>query len=437
MQPIHTLLKSQKIALITTISLVGALIASCSTTPPQTTPTKQPLPPVIKPLPPKVVTKPTTPPVTTAPTQFYPTFSAWKADFVERSVAKGYNRADLQRLVDTAEYNEQVVSSDKNQAEFVKMPWEYVDGAVSKTRVQGGQRNYANQSDVLMRAENQTGVPASIVTAIWGMESSFGAGMGNSSLTSSLATLAYEGRRRAFAEEQLLALLQIVERGDLDWSQLKGSWAGGMGHTQFIPKTWLVEGVDGNGDGRKSPFTSADALSSTANYLGHAGWVRGLSPFYEVNLPSNFDYHTVSTKKTVADWQRMGVQLIENAPSNTLTELWLPAGKEGPALLLTKNFDAIKVYNNSANYALGVSLLARAINGQGGLQRDFPRYEQPLYSYQVTQLQQRLTSLGYDTKGADGILGNNTKLAFQRWQADNGQVPDGFISQNTASKLLQ
>lgn len=426
----------QTVSVTAVIGLGGALLASCTTQPTITKPTQ---PSVTKPTPTKVITPPPVvrPPVTTTPSQQYATFGSWKSDFVQRASAQGFNRADLQRLVDSADYNEQVVSLDKNQAEFAKMPWEYVDGAVSSARVSGGKRNYSAQNDLLMRIENQYGVPASIVTAIWGMESSYGAGTGNSSLTDSLATLAYDGRRRAFAEEQLLALLQLVERGDIDWSQLKGSWAGGMGHTQFIPKTWLVEGVDGNFDGHKNPFNSADALSSTASYLARSGWQRGLSPFYEVRLPTGFDYRNVGSKKSVSEWQQMGVQLLTSAPSDTLAELWLPAGKEGPALLLTKNFDAIKVYNNSSNYALGVSLLARAIVGQSGLQQDFPRYEKPLYTYQVTQLQQRLTSLGFDTKGADGVVGNNTKLAFQRWQSANGQVPDGFISQRSANALLQ
>lgn len=181
-------------------------------------------------------------------------------------------------------------------------------------------------------------------------------------------------------------------------------------------------------------------MSSTASYLASAGWQRGLPTFYEARLPNGLDYRNVSSKKTLGEWQSMGLQLINvvgSAPGNTPVELWLPAGKEGPALLLTQNFDAIKVYNNSANYALGVSLLARAIVNQPQLQRDFPRYEKPLSTYQVTQLQQRLTNMGYDTKGTDGVIGTNTKLAFQRWQADNGQAPDGFITQRSAASLVQ
>lgn len=416
---------------------LGALLASCTSTPPQPQTSNPNLPPV-KVVPPAVIYPPVQRPTPTTPTQPYQSFANWKNDFIQRAAAQGYNYNDLQRLIGNADYNERVVSLDKNQAEFAKMPWEYIDGVLASSRVAGGKRNYANQQAVLMRGESQYGVPASIVTAIWGMESSYGASMGNTPLVDSLTTLAYDGRRRGFAEEQLLALLQLVERGDLDWSQLKGSWAGGMGHTQFIPKTWLTEGVDGNGDGHRNPFNSADALNSTASYLAHAGWQRGLSPFYEVSLPSGFDYRTVGSKRSVGEWQQLGVNFVGNSmPSNTLAELWLPAGKEGPALLLTKNFDVVKVYNNSSNYALGVSLLAKAIVGQPGLQKDFPRYEQPLYTSQVSELQRRLTSQGFDTKGTDGVIGTNTKLAFQQWQLAHGQTPDGFISQRSAAELLR
>ena len=424
----------QKLALPVSLA---AFLAACSSAPIQTQPQKLPgtLPtaPVIITAPPKVTP---VPPVT-VPTNQYSSFYQWKSDFIERAVQKGYPRADVERLLSSANYSEQVVSLDKGQPEFAKMPWEYIDGAASSGRVSGGQRNFASQSALLERIENQYGVPASIVTAIWGMESSYGQGTGNSSLVNSLATLAYDGRRRSFAEDQLLALLSLLERGDIDWSQLRGSWAGGMGHTQFIPKTWLDEAVDGNGDGHRNPWHTADALASTASYLKNAGWQRGMGSYYEVRLPNGFDYRQVSSKKTMADWQNLGVQFITpNAPMDAMAELWLPAGKEGPAILLTKNFDAIKVYNNSSNYAMGVSLLAKAIIGQPGLQQSWPRYEQPLATYEVRQLQQRLTAMGYDTKGSDGVVGTNTKLAFQRWQADHNQIPDGFISKRSASGLI-
>lgn len=221
-----------------TLGIFAIVLASCTTMPTPQAPSKTTTTTVIVPKPPVAKPRPT-PPVQQPVKAVYHSFSDWKADFVNRATARGVNRYELERLLNTAEYNERVVASDRSQAEFAKMPWDYAESAVSSSRVSQGKRSYANQSDILLRAESQYGVPASIVTAIWGMESSYGQGTGNASLTSSLATLAYDGRRQAFAENQLLALLTMLQRGDLDWSQLKGSWAGGMGHTQFIPQTWI------------------------------------------------------------------------------------------------------------------------------------------------------------------------------------------------------
>ena len=371
------------------------------------------------------------------PRPSYRSFPDWKSDFSMRAIAAGNNAADVQRLLASTYLNQQVISLDSSQPEFSKMPWDYADSAVSSGRVSTGKRKFAEQRSYLSGLQAQYGVNAEIIAAIWGMESSFGAVTGNSYIPSSLASLAYDGRRQEFAETQLLSLIQLLQRGDVSWSQLDGSWAGGMGQTQFIPATWLQHGVDGDGNGHRNPWSTADALASTANYLSNSGWVRGLEPFYEVTLPASFDYSVANSKQSAARWASLGVDTIDdvNLDANTQMELWLPAGKDGPALLLSPNFDVIKVYNNSSSYALGVSLLGNAISGQSGLRRSWPRYERPLSTYQVTSLQQRLTSAGYDTKGADGILGTNTRKAFQRWQADNGQTPDGFITQRSASSL--
>ncbi|WP_201535802.1 lytic murein transglycosylase [Psychrobacter ciconiae] len=390
---------------------------------------------VQKPKPVVVAPKPVTP--TPQPKTHYSSFEDWKADFSRRAIASGQNPSDVQRLLASASLNQQVISLDSGQPEFSKMPWDYADSAASDGRVSTGRRKFSEQSTYLYGLQSRYGVNAEIIAAIWGMESSFGAVTGNSYLPSALASLAYDGRRREFAESQLLALMTLLQRGDVPWSQLDGSWAGGMGQTQFIPATWLKHGVDGDNNGHKNPWSTADALASTANYLSNSGWVRDLAPFYEVRLPAGFDYSTVGTKLPAARWAALGVDTIDDVflNANTQMELWLPAGKEGPALLLSPNFDVIKVYNNSSNYALGVSLLARAINNQAGLRQPWPRHERALSTSQVTQLQNRLTQAGYDTKGADGIIGTNTKKAFQRWQADNGQIPDGFISQRSAAAL--
>lgn len=366
-------------------------------------------------------------------------FAGWKNSFATRANQAGHSPADVQRLLDNAQLNNRIISLDRSQAEFSKMPWQYVDSAVSGSRVGTGRKKYANNQSLFNRIESRYGVDAQYVAAIWGMESSYGAVTGTSNLASSLGTLAFEGRRREFAENELLALLQLLSRGDVRWAHMKGSWAGGMGHTQFIPATWLKQGVDADGDGRHNPWAKADALSSTANYLRNSGWVHGLAPFYEVRLPQRFNYNLVGNKLSVAQWRSQGVSLFRTSgtDASTLLTLWLPAGKHGPALLTSQNFDAIKVYNNSSSYALGVSMLGKAIARQGGLNASWPRHEQPLSRTQVMNLQQFLTDKGYDTKGVDGVAGANTSKAFARWQAANGQDPDGFISQRSAGAIAR
>ncbi|OOR89005.1 lytic transglycosylase [Moraxella caviae] len=375
---------------------------------------------------------------TTSSAQFYASFDDWKSDFIRRAIASGYNSGAVYSLMNGAALSQRVIDLDRSQAEFSKMPWEYVEGAASSNRINQGRSKLNDQRSVLVDTENRYGVPKEITTAIWGMESSFGAGMGNMDLVNALSSLAYDGRRRDFAESQLLAMLSMIERGDVSQSQLKGSWAGGMGHTQFIPATWIQEGVDGNGDGRKNPWTASDALTSTASYLGNAGWVRGVAPYYEVRLPQGFDYRLIGEKRSLDEWRQLGLTSAagEYFSGTTSAELWLPAGISGPVLLATQNFDVIKVYNNSSNYALGVALLAKRIAGGQGFVASWPTYESPLSRTQVQALQRNLTAKGYNTGGVDGIAGANTRRAFASWQQANGKIPDGFISQSTAGDLI-
>lgn len=369
-------------------------------------------------------------------TRSYGSFSEWKQDFMAQ--ARGRYGYSADQLFAKAQLNSNIIALDNNQAEFTKAPWSYLDGAVTDNRVAQARQKRREMLGVLDRAESLYGVPASIVTAIWAVESSFGAGMGNIDLVNALSSLAYDGRRREFAEGQLLAMNELVARGDVSPSELKGSFAGGMGHTQFIPTTWLAQAVDADGDGRKSPFSRADALTTTANYLANAGWVRGLPAYVEVAMPSNFNHRLIGQKLSLDDWARSGLMSMSDTAlmGQHQAELWLPAGINGPKLLLTANFNVIKVYNNSSNYALAVATLAERMNGKAGISADFPRYERMLSRNEIQALQQRLTTLGYDTKGVDGVAGTNTRLAFARWQADNGRVPDGFISQNSVSGLI-
>lgn len=367
---------------------------------------------------------------------YYGSFNEWKNDFINRNQAQG--RSTVGTLVNHASLNNQVISLDGRQAEFSKMPWEYVESAVSSSRVNQGRTQLNDYPTLLSRLEEQYGVPRHIIVAIWGIESSYGAAMGSTDLVNALSSLAYDGRRRSFAENELIAMTQMIERGDASPTQFKGSWAGGMGHTQFIPSTWINYGVDGNNDGIKNPWTISDALGSTANYLASSGWVRGLDAHYEVRLPAGFNPTLIGQKLPLDTWKSYGFSSPngEIFGGSALAELWLPAGIHGPALLTTPNFDVIKVYNNSSSYALGVSLLAKRLSGKSGLSASWPRHERPLSTYQIQSLQQVLTNRGYDTGGVDGIAGANTRRAFARWQTDNGRVPDGFISQASVTGLI-
>ncbi|WP_066800392.1 lytic murein transglycosylase [Moraxella oblonga] len=389
---------------------------------------------------PSMTATPTTPmQASTVPTHQYSSFNEWKNDFIRRAIASGYSSDSVNRLMNGVSLNSQVVALDKKQAEFSKMPWEYIEGAASTNRITQGRKQVSEYPSLLSRLEQQYGVPKQIVVAIWGLESSYGAGTGSMNLVDALSSLAYDGRRRAFAEGELLAMTQMIQRDDVARSELKGSWAGGMGHTQFIPSTWLQYGVDGNNDGRKNPWMVSDALSSTANYLANSGWVRGLEAYYEVRLPSNLNPQLIGQRLPLDTWRAYGVSPVgsEYMAGQALAELWLPAGINGPALLTTQNFEVIKVYNNSTNYALGVALLGKRINHQDGIVAGWPRQEKPLSTEQIKRLQQNLNQKGYNTGTPDGIAGANTRRAFARWQADNGRLPDGFITQNSARTLIQ
>ena len=404
---------------------LAAILSACTTAPaPNIEPQPQPQP-----------EPPPAPPQPAEPANF----AAWQQAFAQRAAAAGIRDDDIRQLLARTHYEEKVVSADRKQPEQNKMIWAYLDSAVSADRIQQGRAKLAEYRPLLQQLENQTGVGVPYIVAIWGMESAYGKNTGNIDLIQALSTLAYEGRRRDFAEQQLIALLQLIERGDVRWDELRGSWAGGMGHTQFIPTTFLQYGTDGNGDGRRDPWQIEDALASTANYLGKSGWQRGQRWGREVRLAPDFDYRYIENNLAPAQWGQLGARQADGAalPNDAATaKLWLPAGVNGPALLTYPNFKTIKVYNNADSYALAIGLIADGISGGGGISASWPRDEQGLTRDQVQRLQQNLTAQGYDTKGTDGVMGANTRRAFAAWQAANGQTPDGFISQRSAAALI-
>ncbi|MEO4047178.1 lytic murein transglycosylase [Pseudomonas sp. CAU 1711] len=358
------------------------------------------------------------------------TFAEWRTRFRLKALRAGIDAGLFDRALAGIEPDASVVRADGAQPEFTRPVWEYLDGAMSPVRVRKGQALLAEHAASLQAIERRYGVERETLVAIWGMESSFGQFQGEHSVIRSLATLAFEGRRPQWAEEQLLAALQILQSGDIGPNGLRGSWAGAMGQTQFIPTTYLSHAVDFDGDGRRDIWnSSADALASAAHYLQASGWHHGKPWGFQVALPDGFDYALADSeiRKTYAQWHALGVKGTPAglAPNDT-GYLLLPAGHRGPAFLVFGNFAAILKYNNSSSYALAVGLLGQRFGGGGQIGGSWPKDERPLGRSERIALQQGLAAKGYDPGPADGIIGANTRRAVRAFQQSLGLPADGY-----------
>ncbi|MFV0473384.1 MAG: lytic murein transglycosylase, partial [Pikeienuella sp.] len=319
--------------------------------------------------------------------------------------------------------------------------WEYLDSAVSDTRVANGRAGLAANAKALAEIEQRYGVDKEVVVAIWGLESAYGENFGSIPVVESLATLAYEGRRRDFAEQQLIEALRILQAGDVTPARMVGSWAGAMGHTQFIPTSFQEYAVDFTGDGRRDLWAAdpSDALASTANYLARFGWVLNAPWGVEAKLPAGFDYALAdqSLKRPVAEWRAMGVTTVDGAalPDHGEAAILLPAGARGPAFVIFQNFNVIRRYNNATSYALAVGHLGERIGGAGSFRTPWPRGDRPLSRSETQEMQRLLTGLGHDTQGVDGIIGPNSRDAIRAFQRASGLVPDGYPAAGLLSAL--
>ncbi|HSP32062.1 MAG TPA: lytic murein transglycosylase, partial [Halomonas sp.] len=238
----------------------------------------------------------------------YANFQQWLDDFRQHAASQGISEATLSEALDGVRYRERVIELDGYQPEFVRAIWEYLDTAVSSTRIDTGREKFADHEDTALQMQQRFGVPAEIIVAIWGIESNYGSNFGDFSTLEALATLAYDGRRRDFARGELLAALRIIDEGDIAAEQMKGSWAGAMGHTQFIPSSFEAYAVDGDGDGRRDIWDSIpDVMASTANYLDKAGWQTGQPWGVEVRLPEGFDY-AQTERRSSSEWRNQGVE---------------------------------------------------------------------------------------------------------------------------------
>lgn len=322
-------------------------------------------------------------------------YDAWVASFRGRAAAQGISQSTLDAAFRGTGYLPGVVTRDRNQTEFKRSLEDYLAIAASEERVQKGRAALARHRGTLNGLESRYGVDARIICAIWGLESFYGERRGEVPVISATSTLAFDGRRGRFFEQQLIAALRIIQNGDIPASQMTGSWAGAMGHTQFIPTSFLQFAVDYTGDGRRDIWSDdpTDALASAAAYLQRNGWQRGVS------------------------WG-------SESPNGSLQPQ-----PGGPRFATTANFRVIKRYNNSDAYAIGVGHLSDRIGGAGPLRMEFPPDANGLTKSDRITLQQRLTARGFDTQGADGVIGSNTESAIRAYQTSRGLPVTGTPSQ--------
>ena len=328
-------------------------------------------------------------------------YDAWVTSFRGRAAAQGISQTTLSAAFRGTGYLPGVVTRDRNQTEFKRSLEDYLAIAASDERVQKGRAAFARHRGTLNALESRYGVDATIICAIWGLESFYGERRGEVPVISATSTLAFDGRRGRFFEQQLIAALRIIQNGDIPASQMTGSWAGAMGHTQFIPTSFLQFAVDYTGDGRRDIWSDdpTDALASAAAYLQRNGWQRGVS------------------------WG-------SESPNGSLQPQ-----PGGPRFATTANFRVIKRYNNSDAYAIGVGHLSDRIGGAGPLRMEFPPDANGLTKSDRITLQQRLTVRGFDTQGADGVIGSNTESAIRAYQASRGLPVTGTPSQALLQSL--
>jgi membrane-bound lytic murein transglycosylase B len=367
-------------------------------------------------------------------------FDAWAQEFYGRALAAGVPRDLLTREMAGLTPDPRVADRDSRQPEFSQPISTYINGAVAPGAISMGMKK-RGEVPALDAIEQRFGVPREILIAVWSRESAFGAVQGDFDVVRSMASLAAQGRRRDWAEGELIASLKIIGSGEFSRAQLKGSWAGAMGQTQFIPSSFLTTAVDGDGDGRRDIWKSpSDALASAADLLAKGGWARGQSWAREVRVPADFDFALSEGPKEVpAWWAAKGVVRADGLPwtaadTDAPAQLLAPAGAGGPVFLLFPNHFAIRKYNNSVAYALAVGLLADRISGAGPLVKSWPA-ETPLSLADRMTAQRALAVVGFNPGTPDGQVGAGTRAALRSWQKARGLTADGYLSPDMVQRL--
>jgi membrane-bound lytic murein transglycosylase B len=369
-------------------------------------------------------------------------FASWVEAFRARARARGISDAAYTLVMGSIKPDTSVYELDRDQPEFHEEVWQYLNRRVSDWRIVTGKERAREYAPVLERVEREYGVSRTIMLGIWGMESAYGDLVTNPKhmrpIFPALAALAWgEPRRRSYWEQELLNALVIVDRGWSKPEEMIGSWAGAMGHTQWMPEVWLNMGVDFNHDGRISPYGPPDdALAGTARYLRERGNYRaGEGWGYEVRAPGRMR----AGYRTIASWHAAGIRQASGKPFPRPQErarLWQPV-PGGPTFLITRNFDAVKSYNPANTYTLAVCHLGDRIAGEGPFVQEFPGGERLPTLAEVQEIQQRLTALGYDSGGTDGRVGKDTMSAIRKFQLKTGMEPDGYAGLKLLARLRE
>jgi lytic murein transglycosylase len=368
-----------------------------------------------------------------------PGFDAWVAGFRPRALGQGIAPATFDAAFAAAGFIPGVIERDRNQTEFTRTLEDYLAIAASDERVAKGRAALAREASTLAAVEARFGVEAHVVTAVWGLESFYGERRGDVPVVSALATLAYDGRRGAFFESQLVAALRILQNGDVPAERMTGSWAGAMGHTQFIPTSFLAYAVDFTGDGRRDIWSDdpADALASAAAYLSRSGWRRGQPWGVEVRLPADFGGpFGRDTTRSPSAWAASGVRDMDGraVPDHGPASILRPQ-PGGPGFMVFPNFGTILRYNNSVNYAIGVGHLSDRLIGGPPIRGSFPPDAAGMTRADRQDLQRRLTAAGFDTGGSDGVIGPNTRAAISGYEASAGLPVTGEPSRALLARL--
>lgn len=368
-----------------------------------------------------------------------PSFDTCVKGLRQSAVSQGISAAVFDRATAGIEPDPDVLKAFSFQPEFRTAIWDYLAGLVDQERVDDGRAKLKEWSKVLAEAEQKYGVDRNVIVAVWGVESNYGRIQGKREIVRSLATLICADKRQAFFRGELFATLRILQSGDIPQEALVGSWAGAFGQTQFMPTTYQRLAVDFDGDGRRDIVGSVpDALGSTANFLKQAGWITGQPWGVEVQIPSNYSGPSGRrTKQSLAQWKSLGIKALATVslPDTTQAALLLPAGAQGPAFLVFRNFDAIYSYNAAESYALAIAHLSDRLKGGVAFKTAWPTDDAGTSRAERREIQQALLNRGYEIGEVDGLIGAKSREAISEFQKSSGLVVNGRAGQQVLKAL--